>query len=164
MDFQTIVDGMSAMTCVVSVETLPDGKHGKFRLVTGNRAYIDSIEHPAAGMEMLNSRFVPDSEYTDYLTRDLNFEDFCYRAAVKKKCLHSYVNPERMGVWINMFFIPLFEDRENISYCLYMMEVSREPEMEKMSNISGDIAASVLDICIKLRGTSDLKAKISDVV
>ncbi len=60
MDFQAVVDGMSAMTCVVSVEDLPGGRYGKFRIVTGNKAYIDSIEHPAPGTEMLKDKFVPN--------------------------------------------------------------------------------------------------------
>ncbi|MBR4718640.1 MAG: EAL domain-containing protein [Lachnospiraceae bacterium] len=165
MDFQTIVDGMSAMTCVVSVETLPDGKRGKFHIVTGNKVYIDSIEHPAPGTKMLKEKFVPDSEYTDYLTRDLNFEDYCYRAAVEKKCLHSYAHPDRMSVWFNMMFIPLWENKENLSYCLYMMEISFEADSEQMSNnLSSDTAAAVLDTCIRLRGTNDFKATMNDVV
>ena len=164
MDFQTIADGMSAMTCVVSVETLPDGKCGKIRIVTGNKAYIDSIEHPAPGTKMLRDKFVPNSEYTDYLTRDLNFEDYCYRAAVEKKCLHSYVHPDRMNVWLNMMFIPLWENQDNLSFCLYMMEISTEADSENLSNISADTASSVLDTCIRLRGTTDFKATIKDVI
>ena len=42
-DFQAIVDGISAMSCIVSIEILPDGKAGKYRIVTGNKAYIDSL-------------------------------------------------------------------------------------------------------------------------
>ena len=164
MDFQTIVDGMSAMTCVVSVETLPDGKRGKFRIVTGNKAYIDSIEHPAPGTQMLKDIFVPDSEYTDYLTRDLNFEDYCYRAAVEKKCLHSYAHPDRMPVWFNMMFIPLWESKDNLSYCLYMMEINFEAESENMTGVATDTASSVLDTCIRLRGTNDFKAAMKDVI
>ena len=75
MDFQKIADSMTAMTCVVSVEKKPDGGRGKFRIVAGNRAYVGSIENPAPGTKMLSDRFVPNSEYTKYLTRDLNFED-----------------------------------------------------------------------------------------
>ena len=75
MDFQKIADSMTAMTCIVSVEVLPDGKRGKFRIVAGNRAYIDSIEKPAPGTEMLTNKFVPNQEYTKYLTRDMNFEE-----------------------------------------------------------------------------------------
>ena len=164
MDFQTIVDGMSAMTCVVSVETLPDGKYGKFRLVTGNKAYIDSVEHPAPGVNMLREKFVPNSEYTDYLTRDLNFEDYCYRSAVGKKCLHSYAHPDRMDVWFNMMFIPLWEDKDNLSYCLYMMEINQDVDSEQLSSTSSDTATSVLDTCIRLRGTNDFKATMNDVV
>ena len=164
MDFQTIVDSMSAMSCVVSVETLSDGKHGKFRIVAGNRAYIDSIEHPMPGAKMLRDKFVPDSEYTDYLTRDLNFEDFCYRSAVGKKCLHSYAHPDRMNAWLNMMFIPLNADQNGLSYCLYMMEISQSADYKNMSDISFETAYAVLDTCIRLRGTSDFKATMKDVV
>ncbi|MCR4690189.1 MAG: EAL domain-containing protein [Lachnospiraceae bacterium] len=164
MDFQAIVDGMSAMTCVVSVENLPDGKYGKFRLVTGNKAYIDSIEHPAPGVEMLTDKFTPNSEYTDYLTRDLNFEDFCYRAAVKKKCLHSYAHPDRMDVWFNMTFLPLGQEVGEICYCLYIMEINFEPDSQNFASTSSDIASSVLDTCIKLRGTKDFRDTMYEVI
>lgn len=164
MDFQTIVDGMSAMTCVVSVETLPDGKRGKIRIVAGNKAYIDSIENPAPGTEMLKDKFVPNSEYTDYLTRDLNFENYCYRAAIEKKCLHSYAHPDRMPVWFNMMFIPLSGDEDNLGYCLYMMEINFEAESENMTGIATDTATAVLDTCIRLRGTQNFRAAIKDVI
>ena len=164
MDFQKLVDSMTAMTCVVSVEVLPDGKVGKFRIVTGNRAYIDSIENPAPGTKMLTDVFVPNSEYTNYLTRDLNFEDFCYRSAVEKKCLHSYAHPDRMPVWFNMLFIPLDSEGDDLHYCLYMMEINFEQDTENMSNISSGTATSVLDTCIRLRGTNDFKATMKDVL
>ncbi len=45
MDFQKFVDGFLPMTCVVSVEKLPDDKWGEIRLVAGNKAYVDSIEN-----------------------------------------------------------------------------------------------------------------------
>nr|MCR4642427.1 EAL domain-containing protein [Lachnospiraceae bacterium] len=164
MDFQKIADSMTAMTCVVSVETFSDERNSVYRIVTGNRAYIDSIEHPAPGTQMLTDRFIPDQEYTAYLTRDLNFEDYCYRAAVEKKCLHSYAHPDRMDVWFNMMFIPLESDDKDLHYCLYMMEINFEPNTEHMSNISAETASSVLDTCIRLRGTNDFKATMKDVL
>lgn len=164
MDFQTICDSMSAMTCVVSVEKLDNNRVGKYRIVTGNRAYIDSIENPAPGTEMLTDKFIPNTEYTNYLTRDLNFEDFCYRAAVEKKCLHSYAHPDRMPVWFNMSFLPLCPDEGNLCYCLYIMEINFEPNSENMSSISGDVASKVLETCIKLRGTDDFKETLKDVI
>ena len=47
MDFQTIVDSVQTMACIVSVEKKPNNSYGEIRLVTGNEAYIASIEHPA---------------------------------------------------------------------------------------------------------------------
>ncbi len=163
MDFQKVVDGMSTMACIVSVERLPDGGSGKYRIVAGNKPYIDSIEHPAPGTVMLSNTFVPNSEYTNYITRDLNFEDYCYRAAVNKKCLHSYAHPDRMNVWFNMTFLPVGEDEGNLSFCMYLMEINMEAEAENLSQISSDVAASVLDTCIRLRGTNDFKATMKDV-
>ncbi len=164
MDFQKVVDGIGAMACVVSVEDLGNGRAGKYRIVTGNRAYIDSIEKPAPGTEMLTDKFTPNAEYTNYLTRDLNFEDFCYRSAVNKKCLHSYVHPERMPVWFNMTFLPLLPDQGNLRHCVYIMEINFEASAERLSNISGDMASAVLETCIKLRGTRDFGKTMKDVI
>ncbi len=164
MDFQNVVDGIGAMACVVSVEELEGGRAGKYRIVTGNKAYIDSIEHPAPGTAMLTDKFTPNSEYTNYLTRDLNFEAFCYRAAVQKKCLHSYAHPDRIPVWFNMTFLPLYPDDGNLKFCLYIMEINLKADSERLSNISGDMASAVLGTTIKLRGAEDFKEAMGEVI
>ena len=162
-ELQKFVDGFDAMTCVVSVEKRPEGGCGPIRIVTGNGAYLRSIEQPVPGTEMLTKKFEPDSEYTRYMTRDLNFEDFCYRAAVEKKCLHAYVHPERLDVWFNMTFLPLAFDEGDLCYCTYTMEFSFEASAERMSNISGDIASAVLETTLKLSGTRDFPKAMGEV-
>ena len=157
MDFQTIVDGIGTATCVVSVEKKGQDSYGKVRIVTGNRPYLDTIERPMGGLELLTKKFVPNSEYTDYLTRDLNFEDSCFQAAVLKKCLHAYAHPARYDVWFNMSFIPLSYEQDGLCYCLYIMEVNFKPDAKRMSTISADIASSVLETCIKLRSPDDFR-------
>ena len=164
MDFQSVVDGIEAMTCVVSVEKLDNGRYGDIRIVTGNRSYIDSIENPAPGTQMLTTEFVPNSVYTRYLTQDLNFEDYCYRSAVQKKCLHSYAHPDRMDVWFNMTFLPLGPDDGNICYCTYTMEINFEPSTERLSNVSGELASAVLETSLKLSGSRDFKATMDEVI
>lgn len=164
MDFQSVVDGIDAMTCVVSVEKLDNGNYGDIRIVTGNRSYIDSIENPAPGTQMLTTEFVPNSLYTRYFTRDLNFEDYCYRSAVQKKCLHSYAHPDRMDLWFNMTFLPLASDDESICYCTYTMEINFEPSTERLSNVSGELASAVLETSLKLSGSRDFKATMDDVI
>ena len=155
---------MAAMTCVVSVEKKVDGSCGEIRIVTGNQAYIDSIERPQENVVLLTRKFVPNSLYTAYFTRDLNFEDFCYRAAVQKKCLHSYAHPDRYDVWFNMTFLPLEPDDGNLCYCTYTMEINSEPSSERISNISGNIAASVLETAIALRAAKDFKTAMTAAV
>jgi diguanylate cyclase (GGDEF)-like protein len=157
MDFQTIADSMYAMTCVVSVEKLDGNRHGEIRIVTGNKAYIDSIEKPQDGVDMLTDKFEKNSIYTRYLPKDLNFEDACHRAAIDKKCVHSYAHPERFPVWFNMNFMPLWPDDGNLCYCTYTMEIHTEPDSHNMSDVDSDIAAAVLDACILLRGSEDFK-------
>ncbi len=164
MDFQKIADSIYAMTCVVSVEKLDDGKYGDVRIVTGNRAYIDSIENAPENMRMLTDKFTPNSLYTNYLTRDLNFEAACYKAAVQKKCVHSYAHPDRFDIWFNMTFMPLFPDDGNICYCTYTMEVNLEPDSTVMSSMSANRANEVLTTCIKLRGATDFVAAMQDVI
>lgn len=163
-DFQKVVDGIGAMACVVSVEKLEGGRAGKIRIVTGNQAYIDSIEKPAPGTEMLTDKFIPNAEYTTYLPRDLNFEDFCYRSAVNKKCLHSYAHPDRFDVWFNMTFLPIEPDIGNVCHCVYVMEINFKADSQRLSNISNDMANVVLEACIKIRGATNFKKAMTDVV
>ena len=162
-DFQAIADGIAAMTCVVSVEKREDG-YGAIRIVTGNRAYIDSIENPAPGAEMLTQKFVPNCEYTRYLTRDLNFEDFCYRAAVQKRCLHSYAHPDRLDIWFNMTFLPVEADDDGLCYCTYTMEMNFEPSSETLSSVSSELASHALEIAIRLRSSDKFEQAMDDVI
>lgn len=165
MDFQKACDSMAAMASVISVERLENGRRGLFRVVTGNKAYIDSIEHPLPGvMSAQNVKFVPNTSYDEYVPRDLNFEDYCYRAAIEKKCLHAYAHPDCMEVWFNMTFLPLCPDEGNLSYCMYIMEISREMNMREMSGIPQDLASAVLETSLKLRGTNDFRKTMREII
>ncbi len=164
MDFQTIVDGFSAATCIISVEKKPDGTYGQIRIVTGNKAYIDSIEGTYDAPKLLSSKFIPNSEYQLYFPRDLNFEDFCYRSAILKQSLHSYVHPDRFDFWFKLFFLPLESDNDQFGYCIYSQEFTRQKNTQEMSNINSQNATAVLNTCIKLRGTDDFEKTMSNVI
>ena len=165
MDLQKYVDGFGAMTCIVSVENLGNGKRGKFRIVTGNKAYIDSIEHPAPGAELLIQKFTPNQEYTNYLTRDLNFEEYCYKAAVEKRCLNSYATADRIqGVWFNMVFLPVAYEEGNLCFCTYTMEINFEANLERMASLPADVTSNVIKICLELRSTKEFNEMMNDVI
>ncbi len=163
MDFQQVADSIQAMTCICSVEKLEGGGHGTIRIVTGNKAYIDSIEHPPGGAEMLTRKFEPNLEYTNYLPKDLNFEDYCYRSAVEKKCLHSYAPTDRFDMWFNMIFMPLGPDDGSICYCTYTMEMHTQPDSAYISDVSSDIAGSVLKTALLFKDTSNIKTTMKSV-
>ncbi|MBQ5988949.1 MAG: GGDEF domain-containing protein [Oscillospiraceae bacterium] len=163
MDFQALADSFCSAASIVSVEKLENGNYGKICIVTGNRPYLDTIEHPMPGVEMKTTKFIPGSEYTTYMPPDLNFEGSCYTAAVGKKTIHAYAHPERYNVWFNMSFIPLMHEDGNICYCIYTVEVDFKPDARRMSTISSDIAASVLETCIKLRSHGDFRETMNVV-
>ncbi len=164
MDFQKFVDTFTTSTCIISVEKLPDGGYGSIKIVTGNKAYIDSVEHAGDGPKLLTSKFIPNSDYKNYFNKDLNFEDFCYRSAVLKQPQHSYVHPDRYDFWFNLFSVPLESDDENIAYCTYTQEVTNKPNPEKLANISYESASDVLTACLKLKGTDDFNTSIKEVI
>ncbi len=163
MDFQTIVDGISKAACVLSIEKLDDGNYGSIRIVTGNRPYIDSIEKPMERVHMLRDKFVPDTLYTDYMEKDINFEAACYRAAIQQEIVHSYAHPTRFDAWFDLTFLPLDSNSSDLCYCLYVMDISLMPDARKLSSLSGALASFVIETCIKLQNPDDFHAAMNAV-
>ena len=164
MDFQKFVDTFTTATCVISVEKLPDNDYGEIRIVTGNKAYVDSIEQAGEGPRLMLNKFIPNSEYQKYFPKDLNFEDFCYKSAILKQPQHSYVHPDRFDFWFDLFSLPLESDDEKLAYCTYTQVVSHKPSTEKMSNLSYDTSSDVLSACLKLKSSDDFNTAVKDLV
>ena len=166
MDFQSFVDQMEPMACIISVEKFSDGSYGNIRLVTGNRAYITSIENKdtVSSTQMLKNEFIPNSPYEDYIPKDLNFEDACYRCAILKKPYHTYIHPDRYSFWLDIYMMPLASDDANVGYCVYIQEFTMEENSERMSNLSASISSAVLQTCLKLKGSKDFKNTIDEVL
>lgn len=161
MDFQRTVDEFEGVTCIISVEKKPDGSCGEIRIKAGNKPFVKNIETPYPGAPKIV--FVPDSPYMTFLPKDLNFEDMVYRSAILKQPRHTYVHPERYDFWFNIYTMPLASDDENIGYCTYTMEFTKEADMDAMSNRSNETAAGVLRACLKLRATDDFDKNLNDV-
>lgn len=163
VDIQAMVDGIGTAACVMSVEKLPDGGRGTIRIVTGNQAYIDSIERPMQGTELLVDKFVPNCEYTRYLTRDLNLEEYSFRAATKGECLRSYANPDRFDAWMNINFLPLDYQVGNLYHCLVVLEFSFEPDTSQLTSVRNASAARVLECAVKLRNMDNFNLAMGEV-
>ena len=156
MNFDSLLSKYEAKACIVSVEFYPDDTYGNIRVVAGNQAHCDD-------MAALGHPFVPGSPYETCFPKNQNFEDYCYRSIRNKKPLHAYVDLYTMGLWLNMFLIPLESDTPNIGYCIYVYDVSPKADTASMTDLSGDIASNVLKACIRLRRSDDRKKTFREV-
>ena len=157
MDFDVLLSHYRAKACVVSVEFFPDGTYGNIRVVAGNKAHYDD-------MAALNHPFEPGCPYEACFPKNPNFEDHCFRCIRDGKPLHAYVDLYMMGLWLNMFLLPLDSDHENVGYCLYCYDVAPKADSSAMADISADIAADVLKACIKLRGSQNIRQAFQEVI
>lgn len=152
------------MTCIMSIEKLPDGNLGKMRIEVGNKAYCATFEkNPDIDMPF-GKKFVPGQEYTYYMPKDLNFEHFIINSAVNKKMMHAYIHPDRFDVWFNIFSMPLDFGDPNKYYCTYTQELSNEASADQMTNLSAKTTSDVLKTCIKLRSTKNFLKTMDEVI
>ena len=158
MDFQSILSAYKCRACVMSVEIYPDGKYGNIRVAAGNKAHADEIKM-VRGYD-----FVDGMPYEACFPKNLNFEDFCYRSAVLHQPLHSYVDLYEMGLWLEMYVLPLDSDQENVGYCLYVYQVMPKADTKTMADVAPEVASAVLASCIKLHGTQDFEECINEVI
>lgn len=166
MDFQRFVDGFHAMTCVISVEKTSDGGYGDIRIVAGNKPFVQIAENPPYAVEpdMQVRVFEPGSLYDRYLPKTPDFEDKCYKAAILKKTIHTYIHLNVVDLWFNMSFTPLACDDDGLYYCAYSSEQAAVDDINMGASGSGTTTDDVLKTCIKLRGANDFKAALNDVI
>jgi len=158
VNFKQLCNSFRQTTCVVSIQKLKEG-YGEIRIVDGNDAYANSFK----GEVYAKHEFVPNSLYTDYLEKNLNFEEYCYRSAIKKELLHSYAYAENFQIWMHMLFIPLQYETEELCYCYYIMELSDVFNPELLANPSSDIYSKVLNTALQLSNTSNFKISLKNV-
>ena len=155
MDWKSLIDRFESMTCVLSVEKKPDGGYGTIRIVTGTESYINTIALAAGGVDLDTDKkveFVPNSEYTRYIPKDLNFEDVCYQCAVLKQPIHNILRASRYPFDIKVIMMPLAGDDERYGYCTFtQVFLPKSDDNLLAQNISQQTALEVINTCIKLR-------------
>ena len=169
MNFQELADSYDSITCVLSIEKLSDGNYGDIRIVAGNKQYVYTIEHPiltiaGTSPEQQNIKFVPNSLYETYLTKEMSFEDTVYRAAILKEPIHTYIHPNQTNLWFNIFAMPLSYEEGNLCYCTYTMKLTDINSLTLSASSTSSVAEDVLKTCIKLHGTDDFMKTMSEVI
>ena len=169
MDYKNFVDFFNPMTVVLSVEKKPDGSYGKICMVDGNQAYIDSISLARGNSELKGEEnpniFVPGSEYTRYIPKDMNFENTVYKCAVQKEPMHIFTHPERYNFGMNIFMLPLEDEDDERAFCTFtQVLVPIEESVGLSSTISREMAQEILDICVKLRSTNNFESVMKEII
>ena len=158
MSFDEMLKKYKAKTCILSIEKIDETNYGNIRVVAGNQAHCEDILH------ITGHPFVPGCPYEMCFPKNMNFEDFCYRAAIGGEPMHTYVNLYQMGLWLNMFMIPLESEEENKGYCIYTYDVTPQANTEHMSDLSVEASSKVLQTCIKLRGSTDFEKTMDEII
>ena len=156
MDFQEIVNTCAMAAAVLSVEKTDDGHHGEIRIICSNVLY----------KQTMGDRYRDNMLYSDLVPKDLKFEEYCYRAAALKQHLHAYVEVKGLGFWLDGNYIPLsaeFDD-EKLCHFLFCFEFTKNPEAERMSDVSVEVAPLVIETCIKLRGAENFTESMNRVI
>ncbi len=156
MDFQNLVDMYEMATAVLSVEKTDDGHWGEIRIVRANSQY----------KQIMGPNYHDDMIYSDLIPKEYNFEDFCFRCAVLKQHLHSYVDTKSMGLWTDATYIPLSKeyDTDKLSYFIFYLEFTKAPDLEKLSNLSLETAPYVIQTCLNLRGAANFYEAMNTVI
>ena len=163
MDFKRLCDDIDGLASVVSIEKTKRG-YGEIRIVDGNDKYRDTFNVQQVGSPLIVNGFRPNSLYTDYLQKNLSFEEYVYRSAIKKEVLHSYAYPEQLKAWFHMLFIPLSYETKTHNYCMYIMEVHPDLNPAIASNVHGDIASKVLKTTVKLSVATDFRKALQSTI
>jgi len=159
MIFKDLCRGLHNYACVISVEKKDDG-YGEIRIVDGNDKYLESFNYGDTKKE-----FIPNSIYTDLIEKNLNFENYCYRAAIKKELLHSYAYPKLYGAWFHMIYIPIDYEEDNKCYCLYIMDINNDFNSDTLSSSKNEIANKVLKVTLQLSDRNqDFKISLQKVL
>ena len=156
MIFQDIVNSVGMAASIISVEKKDDDHYGEIRIVCANAKY----------KETMGSKYYDNMLYTELTPQEPNFEDFCFRCAVKKQHLHAYVDTKSLGLWTDGNYIPLSPDLDTETHCYYMFtfEFTTVPEAEKLSDISMETAPFIIQTCINLRGAKDFSECMNKVI
>ena len=167
MDFQKIADSYYPMTCIVSVEKTRDGGYGMIRITAGNQKFTDMIarqtDTPGTAADQ-TGKIITDAPYETYFPKDPHFEDICCRAAILKESVHTYVHPNVLNQWFNIFAMPIDYEEEDFAYCIYIMKPTEISDMDLSSSHATSISDDVLKTCIKLHGTEDFQKTMDEVI
>lgn len=168
MDYQKIADSFVSPACILSVEKKDDG-YGEIRFVAGNKVFADMIREVYVQKNpdlsyMGGGAFFAGALYTDFIPHNRNFEDVCYRTAIKKNEIHTGAHIGDGRIWIDIYSMPLNCEDEEHGYCVQVLSPGESGDTLPNKYISTTTSNDVLNACIKLHKADNLKDAIGNVI
>ena len=168
MDYQKIADSFISPACILSVEKKDDG-YGEIRFVAGNKVFADMIREVYVQKNpdlsyMGGGAFFAGALYTDFIPHNRNFEDVCYRTAIKKNEIHTGAHIGDGRIWIDIYSMPLNCEDEEHGYCVQVLSPGESGDTLPNKYISTTTSNDVLNTCIKLHKADNLKDAIGNVI
>lgn len=168
MDYQKIADSFISPACILSVEKKDDG-YGEIRFVAGNKVFADMIREVYVQKNpdlsyMGGGAFFAGALYTDFIPHNRNFEDVCYRTAIKKNEIHTGAHIGDGRIWIDIYSMPLNCGDEEHGYCVQVLSPGESGDTLPNKYISTTTSNDVLNTCIKLHKADNLKDAIGNVI
>ena len=154
MDFQAYVDCCSVPCAVLSVEKTDEDQCGQIRIVCANEQY----------KEAMGPTYYDNMPYEELVTKDVKFEDFCFRAAHMNQRMHAYVETKALNCWTDQVMVPLEPQDGKMGYCQFVFEFTKEPDPERMAGVSMDTAAAAIRANIMLLGGEDFQESVGEVL
>jgi len=151
MDFQKFVDDVALPCCVMSVKKKEDGTCGDINITCANAPY----------KKEMGAAYHDGMVYHELVPKDPKFESFVFRSAFMKKRLHAYVETKALNAWTDQVIIPLESDEENVGYCQFMFEFTKEGDPTRMSDVSIANAKAVIQANIELQGSDVFEEGLS---
>ena len=157
MDYNKMIDSFKGVACVVCLKKSEKDGNNEATIVAANKNYLASVGK-------VSEKFVPGRPYSYYIAEDPNFVALVKGCVSGHKIMHQYVNAELYASWLDLYMIPLEEDKEGNGYCLFTYEMTPKSDTEKMTDISAETAFEVLKTCIKFRMNDDFKSTLDSIV
>lgn len=169
MDLQVFVDNINMPCAVISVRNREDGpessvdggsfKNGEFviRIEKVNKLFLEYTGD--------KGRYYDGMIYTEYAPQEDSFEEYCRRAALLGKKVHTYVKSENGVSWADLMIIPLTSDDPEAGLCQMMFEP--EPELDSelsTAPVSLETATAVIRNVITLMETENFELSVRKVL
>ena len=157
MDHKEFIDNFPQVACVLSIDLTVSSGPDRIRIVEANDEYIKSVGQTP-------ETFKTNIPYTEYITKDINFESMAITCATQSHPIHAYVDAELYNAWMDIYMQPLKSDNKDYAYCLFSYQLSPKAEADKLTDVSSEVATHVLKTCIKLRETPDFQKAMDSII